>query len=156
MKKYKIGIISAMIILPLIVSFNYFNLKIAGETTSEVVAETEKIEIEPVIPQVMLDIAWCESNNNQDKKGYNYRYKIVDGQKVRYLWSTDIGYWQINDFYHLEDAKKLGLDLYTYEGNRDFALLLYNKNGTRDWNASKSCWSDIVAWKAKHNQPFYK
>lgn len=154
MKKYKWIAFTVTLLLSIIVSLFYFNLKIAGETV-EVQADPIEV-VEPIIPQVLLDIAWCESNMSQDKKGYNYRYKIVDGQKVKYLWSTDIGYWQINDYYHLEDSKKLGIDIYTYEGNRDYALLLYNKNGVKDWGASSACWSDIVAWKAKHKQPYYQ
>lgn len=154
MKKYKWIAFTVTLLLSIIVSLFYFNLKIAGETVE---VQTDPIEVvEPIIPQVLLDIAWCESNMSQDKKGYNYRYKIVDGQKIKYLWSTDIGYWQINDYYHLEDSKKLGIDIYTYEGNRDYALLLYNKNGVKDWGASSACWSDIVAWKAKHKQPYYQ
>jgi hypothetical protein len=157
MKKYKWIAFTVTLLLSIIVSLFYFNLKIAGETVKVQEVQADPIEVvEPIIPQVLLDIAWCESNMSQDKKGYNYRYKIVDGQKIKYLWSTDIGYWQINDYYHLEDSKKLGIDIYTYEGNRDYALLLYNKNGVKDWGASSACWSDIVAWKAKHKQPYYQ
>lgn len=124
----------------------------------EIIEESPEVLIttEPEIPKILLDVAWCESNQNQEKKGYNYRYKIVDGQKVKYLWSTDIGYWQINDYYHEENAKKLGMDIYTYKGNRDYALLLYNKNGLKDWGASSACWSDIEAWKLKYKQPYYQ
>lgn len=111
------------------------------------------------VPQVLLDISWCESRDDQAKRGYNYRYRNVtheDGTvtKERYLWSTDIGRWQINDYYHLERAKKLGLDLYTEKDNLAYAILLYNENGTQDWNPSRECWRDIDAWKAKQKS-FY-
>jgi hypothetical protein len=106
------------------------------------------------IPQVLLDIAWCESRDNQSKIGYNYRYKIItneDGSttSIKYLHSRDIGRFQINEKYHYAEAKALGYDIFTEAGNTKFALLLYNKNGTKDWEASKPCWSDIEAWKAK-------
>lgn len=118
------------------------------------IAEPTQKAILPKMPQVLLDISWCESRNDQSKVGYNYHYETVtlaDGstttQKV--LWSKDIGRWQINDYYHAEEAKRLGFDIYTEEGNALYALRLYNTNGTRDWNPSKPCWSDIEAWRAK-------
>lgn len=107
-----------------------------------------------IMPQVLLDISWCESRDDQAKIGYNYRYKTVTDasgatSSVKYLWSRDIGRWQINEYYHAEKAKSLGIDIYTEAGNAQYALLLYNSNGTRDWNASKPCWSDIATYKAK-------
>lgn len=116
--------------------------------------------IMPVIPKILLDISWCESRNDQQKKGYNYSYKIItlsDGSTTtkKYIWSTDIGRWQINDYYHLEKSKALGLDIYTEVDNAKYALLLYTENGTSDWLASKSCWVDIEAWK-KRNLAYYK
>lgn len=53
----------------------------------------------------------------------------------------DVGKYQINETYHLAEAQKMGMNIYTLEGNTDFALYLYNKNGTKDWNWSKSCWN---------------
>lgn len=137
------------------------------EAEKEIPTPTSTPEKSPVakkadtsnVPQVLLDISWCESRDDQAKRGYNYRYRNVtqeDGTitKERYLWSTDIGRWQINDYYHLERAKKLGLDLYTEKDNLAYAILLYNENGTQDWNPSRECWRDIDAWKAKQKS-FY-
>lgn len=161
MKNTKYGKLAWLVLLITMFSIlfipNIANQKM--KTESEITnLEVEKIEevVVPEIPQILLDIAWCESKMSQDKKGYNYRYKIVDGEKVKYLWSTDIGYWQINDYYHEERAYSLGFNIYTYEGNRDYALLLYNENGVKDWKASSACWSDIEAWKAKHKTPYYQ
>jgi len=47
---------------------------------------------------------------------------------------------QINEKYHLDEAKKLGIDIYTVEGNMEFARILYDKFGTEPWNASSACW----------------
>lgn len=121
------------------------------------VPETKKLPVAKIsdVPQVLWDISWCESRDDQSKRGYNYRYKTdAEGNKVKYLWSTDIGRWQVNDYYHLERAKSLGLDLYTEQDNLTYAILLYNENGTRDWNPSRECWRDIDAWKAKQKS-FY-
>ena len=113
----------------------------------------------PAVPKILSDIGWCESKNDQTKVGYNYRLKTVTDANgamstVKVLWSRDIGKYQINDYYHSARSKALGFDIYTEAGNTAYALLLYNENGTRDWNPSKPCWSDIEAWKAKH-QSFY-
>ena len=102
------------------------------------------IVVSPVqveVPQVLLDISWCESRDRQ----FNPDGTVLKGV----VNPKDIGRWQINEYWHLEEAKRLGIDIYTESGNRDFALLLYNRNGTRDWNASRECWSDIEAWKQK-------
>lgn len=159
-KKYSRKVIYFTLLI--VIFFSLFVPKIAtqrekteieiGEVAPEILIE----KVTPEIPKILLDVAWCESNQDQNKRGFNYRYKIVDGEKIKYLWSTDIGYFQINNYYHEERAKSLGMDIYTYEGNRDYALLLYNKNGLKDWGASSACWSDIVAWKAKHKTPYYK
>lgn len=111
------------------------------------------------LPQVLLDISWCESRDNQSKVGLNYRTRVVTLENgatttEKYVWSRDIGRFQINEYYHAEEAKRLGFDIYTEEGNTLYAIRLYNLNGTRDWNPSKPCWSDIAAWKARH-QSYY-
>lgn len=111
------------------------------------------------LPQVLLDISWCESRDNQNKVGLNYRTRVITLENgatttEKYVWSRDIGRFQINEYYHAEEAKRLGFDIYTEEGNAAYALRLYNLNGTRDWNPSKPCWSDIAAWKARE-QSYY-
>lgn len=136
---------------------------ITHATTTEVVAPTiSQSVVKPSIkeiPQVLSAISWCESRDDQSKVGYNYRYKTVTDENgatssVKYLWSRDIGKYQINDYYHAETAKKLGFDIYTVEGNTQYAILLYNSNGTRDWNASKPCWSNIETYRARE-QSYY-
>lgn len=113
----------------------------------------------PEMPQVLLDISWCESRDDQSKIGNNYHKTVITNQDgsttiKKELWSRDIGRWQINEYYHAEEAKRLGYDIYTERGNALYAIVLYNTNGTRDWNASKPCWSNIKAWKAKE-QSYY-
>jgi len=91
------------------------------------------IEIKPEIPDILKKIAFCESGNKQ----FNSDGSVLRGKQN----SRDVGKWQINEFYHLANAQKIGIDIYTEAGNTEYALYLYNKNGTRDWNWSKSCWS---------------
>lgn len=88
---------------------------------------------------VLVDIARCESNFRQFDKDGN----IVRGKKDH----DDVGVMQINEHYQGDTAKKLGLDLYTVDGNVMFAKHLYKEQGTAPWSASEKCWSDTIAEK---------
>lgn len=81
---------------------------------------------------VMAEIAWCESR---------YRHLGPDGEIFRgKVNKSDIGVMQINTAYHEEDAKEMGLDLYSLSGNLEFARHLYVTQGTHPWNSSRPCW----------------
>ena len=82
---------------------------------------------------ILVDIARCESNFRQlDKNGNILRGKINKG---------DLGLMQINEYYHADAAKDLGLDLTTVEGNMAYAKYLFNKEGTQPWISSSKCWN---------------
>lgn len=82
---------------------------------------------------LMTHIAKCESRYRQlDSKG-----NVLKGEQNRY----DVGVMQINELYHAEDAEKLGLDIYTLDGNAAFARYLYEKQGAKPWMASSACWA---------------
>jgi hypothetical protein len=81
---------------------------------------------------ILVEIARCESELRQfDKNG-----KIIRGK----VDNADVGVMQINERYHLENAKKLGYDIYTVEGNVAYAKYLYEKYGSEPWKASSPCW----------------
>jgi len=85
------------------------------------------------LPPIMEQIAWCESRNRQfDENGL-----VLRGRENPY----DVGKYQINTWYHGRRAKELGINLYTEEGNEQFALLLYEEQGTKPWYWSRGCWS---------------
>ena len=85
------------------------------------------------LPAILEAIAFCESSSQQfDKDGL-----VLRGRVNPY----DAGMFQINTWYHGRRAKELGINLYTEAGNTEFALLLYEEQGTEPWNASKSCWT---------------
>ena len=88
---------------------------------------------------ILVDIAWCESRFHQ----FNEDGTVIRGEKNK----ADIGIMQINEKYHAEDAKKLGIDIYSAEGNIAFSKYLYNKYGTKPWSASSKCWSQELAKK---------
>lgn len=81
---------------------------------------------------VMVRVASCESQ---------YRQFDANGEVLRgRVNSQDVGVFQINEFYHLEEAKRLGLDIYSLAGNVAYARILYSKEGVAPWSASRHCW----------------
>lgn len=85
---------------------------------------------------VLYQVAKCESHLRQFK---------ADGTLLRgIVVSTDVGILQINEGYHAEEAKKLGYDLYTLQGNIDFGIWLYEKEGLTPWHSSEYCWGPAV------------
>ncbi|MDB5224790.1 MAG: hypothetical protein JWO43_412 [Candidatus Adlerbacteria bacterium] len=89
---------------------------------------------------VMAAIAYCESRNRQyDTDGSIFR-GIVN--------SKDVGVMQINEYYHSDTAAKLGLDLFTLQGNTAYARYLYEKEGVQPWSSSQPCWGKTAAAKA--------
>src|SRR3989344_6570757 len=88
---------------------------------------------------VLAEIAKCESR---------FRHLGRNGKVLRgELTADDLGVMQINEFYHEDTAKVLGVDLHTLDGNLAYAKWLYNKEGTTPWFASSKCWhkSDTFA-----------
>jgi len=110
--------------------------------TAAYIAETEGVVTEYFsdIP-IMADIAYCESR---------YRQYEPNGELFRgVVNNSDVGIMQINEYYHLEDSKKLGLDVHTVEGNMEYARHLYNTQGVQPWKSSAPCWNkhDVFALK---------
>lgn len=86
--------------------------------------------------KVLDAISLCESRNRQFNK---------DGTVLRgNINPKDVGKYQINEYWHLEASKKMNIDIYTLEGNTEYAHYLYEKQGTKPWNSSKHCWSKLL------------
>lgn len=82
---------------------------------------------------VMVNVASCESR---------YKQFNSDGTVHRGVQNNkDVGIMQINEYYHLETAKKLGYDIHTIKGNLLYGKYLYEHQGTTPWNWSKFMWS---------------
>jgi soluble lytic murein transglycosylase-like protein len=108
-------------------------------TTSEVRSFTTSSDIQSYLHEqyfdtpILIEIARCESEFRQFDKNGN----IVRGR----VNADDVGVMQINEFYHADTARKMGLNLKTAEGNVAFGKYLYAKYGTSPWSASEPCWS---------------
>lgn len=83
--------------------------------------------------ELMRRISWCESRWRQfDESG-----KVLRGE----VDPRDSGKFQVNTYYHLADARKLGYDIFTEAGNEAYAWHLLKTQGTQPWSASQYCWS---------------
>jgi vacuolar-type H+-ATPase subunit F/Vma7 len=101
-----------------------------NEGLKEKIMETFKDE------PLLVQIAKCESGYRQyDSKG-NILRGIVNNK--------DVGIMQINEGYHLERAKELGIDIYSVDGNLAYAKLMYHEQGGMPWKASSPCWSAVA------------
>jgi len=93
---------------------------------------TAKARENGVNPTLASNIAYCESTNRQfDDLG-----KPLRGERN----PKDIGLFQINEKYHLKTSQDLGYDIYTTEGNIDYAMWLLKNEGSQHWDYSKLCW----------------
>jgi hypothetical protein len=81
---------------------------------------------------IMIDIARCESQYTQFDKDGSVHRGVVNNK--------DVGVMQVNEYYHGTTAQKLGLDLYTIQGNVAYARYLYSKEGAQPWSSSAPCW----------------
>ncbi len=85
-------------------------------------------------PLVKYGVIGCESGYYQsDNNG-----GPLLGRKNRDD-SYDLGAAQINSC-HWQEARKLGFDLESLEGNLGYANLLFEREGLRPWYSSKACW----------------
>ena len=75
----------------------------------------------------------CESHNDPYAVGNNYSEEGI-------LWSKDIGYWQINNYFHKETALQRTYDIYKWEENLEYGFIMLKEKGTQPWSASKHCW----------------
>jgi len=82
---------------------------------------------------LLKEICTCESRlSHYEKDGKT----VLRGKINKY----DIGICQINELYHKERIEALGLDIYTPEGNVEFAKDLFDRQGSAPWVWSEGCW----------------
>jgi hypothetical protein len=100
---------------------------------SKVVTTEHKVRKHFKDTPIMVKVAYCESRFRQFNPDGSIFKGIVNDK--------DLGVFQINTDYHLEDSQKMGLDIKTLEGNMEYAEYLFNTQGLSPWSASRACWS---------------
>ncbi len=94
-----------------------------------IVTQTLKFEDIPML----VKICNAESGGHQFKKNGDVLRGIVN--------PSDIGYCQISEYIWNDTARKMGMDIYTEKGNKDFAIWLFLRQGSAPWNSSRAGWS---------------
>lgn len=111
-----------------------FAIAFTHQADAQIVYQSKEVVVQVEADAPVLDrIAKCESGNTQFAK---------DGQVLVHVnknGTWDVGKYQINSI-HGGTATKLGMNLYTEDGNTAFAKWMYANLGTGDWAASQSCW----------------
>ncbi len=119
---------------------------VSAQSATVVVAEVETHKSPQTFSQyvrkyynddpVLANIAWCESR---------LRHLGQNGDILRgVVNSDDIGVMQINTRFHGKRAESLGIDLYSLNGNLEYAQYLYDKEGTKPWASSQACWGKLA------------
>jgi len=85
---------------------------------------------------VMVLVAKAESGMRQFDK---------DGNVIVNKKTNDVGLFQISVKYHGETAKRLGLDIYTLEGNIAYTKYLLKTQGLNAWVHSRIRWLPHLA-----------
>ena len=96
----------------------------------------EEIKVLDKLISALYPVCACESTGNKNKNPIHYD----KNGNVLVGVSGDIGYCQIAPQYHQKNAEAMLLDIYSEEGNIDYANYLFRRNGYKDWLASKKCW----------------
>lgn len=95
-------------------------------------SEVEKLAkengLEYLVPTIKK-IIWCESKGKQSARNHQ---SVV---------GYDVGVFQINTHFHLRSAQRMGIDIFTGEGNVAYGFHLLKTQGTKPWLWSKHCWS---------------
>ncbi len=96
--------------------------------------KTVKQQVEEYFADIpaLIKVAECESR---------FRQYDANGDVFRGVVPADVGVMQINERYWGDTADKIGVNLYTTEGNMQYARYLYLKEGLRPWKASSACWT---------------
>ncbi|MBP9749633.1 MAG: hypothetical protein KBD21_02790 [Candidatus Pacebacteria bacterium] len=82
---------------------------------------------------VLAEVARCESR-------FVHADPATGAILTGHINPSDLGVMQINRTYHEATAKRLGVDIYTLDGNMEYARYLYSQYGTQPWRASSACW----------------
>lgn len=100
---------------------------------SEITRLTKEYKVDEKLVRAIIK---CESQNNSKAINPN----ITDGK----IWSIDWGSMQINSYFHFTSMEKLGLDYYNEYDSLEYGIMLLSTDGTRHWQASKTCWSKLI------------
>ncbi len=100
-------------------------------------AHENEHEVEFIAPELKA-ICAAESTGNWklEPRHWDSQGNVLRGR----VNNQDIGQCQINLSVWGEQATELGLDIYSFNGNRRMANWIYEHNGNKPWYLSQSMW----------------
>lgn len=111
--------------------------KIGLSQSVPVTVFADRVTEVPTMPDIPLLDKICKAESGD-------RQFAADGSVLRgKVDPSDIGYCQINEPTWNDQARKLGYDIYTQDGNIAMAQWLFLRYGSQPWNASKPVWSKM-------------
>ncbi len=133
-----------LILVLLVVTFAATTAEAATKSTTKTAAASSTVALTPqevekrvraefAATPAMIEIARCESE---------FRHYNGNGTVLRGGYNAGmVGVFQFYEAIHASQARALGFDLATLEGNLKYAKHLHSISGTQPWNSSKSCWN---------------
>ena len=101
---------------------------------TEIIRLTKEYKVDEKLVRAIIS---CESGKNSKAINPNYN---KDGS----FWSIDFSLMQINNYFHFTSMEKLGLDYYDEYDSLEYGIILLSTEGTRHWQASRTCWSKLI------------
>lgn len=140
---YKIGvytkrtvITSAVIVTAgWIATGSYYYAKVSVKPVTVWAESVKEVPIGIRFEEIPMLVKICKAESGS-------RQFLPNGNVVRgKVNPSDIGYCQINEYINNDEARKLGYDIFTEQGNKDYAVWLYMHRGTAPWSSSAGTWS---------------
>lgn len=88
-------------------------------------------------PELIYKLVECESSWQVDATNTNKDL----------LKTKDYGLFQLNSYWQVPTATKMGLDIKDPEQHIIYAFNLLRREGLKPWEASKFCWSKAIPLK---------
>jgi hypothetical protein len=117
-------------------------LQIVIEKTfdSEVERLAKKYNQDPSLARAIIKCESLQYGSKAENKNYIKEWNEELGTTTMVYWSSDWGWFQVNDYYHREDAKKAGYDFINNKwDNLEYGFILLSKQGRAPWKASSAC-----------------
>lgn len=109
--------------------------QVSSAPSSALQDDDQKVETESEpkeIPEILIRIADCESGNSH----YEPNGEVKRGK----INPNDIGRFQISATHWLASSSANGIDIFSEEGNEEWAVRLYGIYGAEPWWPSAGCW----------------
>lgn len=133
-------VLVSIVAIPMSFSRGQVDTSIALQTPKMVSHVTKPASKQAELEAALKAVCSCESSYEGTRYGKPRQFNPDGSIRRGRQNSHDVGACQINEDYHLAASQKLGMDIYTEEGNIEYANYLYKHQGTKPWSWSKNCW----------------